>query len=89
MALSITIVVGIVYYVVMGSDDADETVTLDVTSSEAAQKTAAILADTQKINDFKMDTSILSDARFSSLQNFRLELVDVPTGRSNPFEPVQ
>lgn len=90
MALSITIVVGVIYYFVMGSDTADENIGFETQSSEAVLKTEKILADTKKIDGFKMDSSVLSDARFVSLQNSRVELPnDISTGRSNPFSLVQ
>ena len=44
------------------------------------------LTDLQKM---KIDSSLFTDPRFTSLKNFRTELVDEPTGRPNPFSPVQ
>jgi len=49
---------------------------------------AVFLRQLQEIRRIEMDTSIFSDSRFLSLRNFRLELVDEPTGRDNPFQPI-
>ncbi len=88
IALVITVVLGAAYYFVFGKstsvDEFDET---EVTLT-AKQQTEKILLDTQRINQFSIDDSIFSDARFISLENTRVELEEIPTGRSNPFDPV-
>jgi len=47
-----------------------------------------LLTRLQKLQSISLDTGVLNDERFLSLQNFRAELEDEPTGRPNPFKPV-
>lgn len=52
-------------------------------------RTNQILADTKKIDGYKLDTSIFSDERFNSLKDTHISIPDVYTGRRNPFAPVE
>ncbi len=52
-------------------------------------RTNQILADTKKIDGYKLDTSIFSDERFNSLKDTHISIPDVYTGRTNPFAPVE
>lgn len=91
IALIITLVLGAVYYMTKGSDDdtlLDSGSDVDP-NSDVSLRTEKILADTQKINRYMLDDSIYSDVRFRSLKDFRVEIIDVGTGRVNPFEEVQ
>ncbi|HEU4677308.1 MAG TPA: hypothetical protein VFS75_01155 [Candidatus Paceibacterota bacterium] len=87
-ALIATVVVGVLYktFFMGGSTD------LTAISSEkhdVVLQTEKILADIQKINTYTIDDSVFDDARFTSLQSYRVPITDVGTGRSNPFAPVQ
>lgn len=91
VALIITLVLGAVYYMTKGSDDEallDSGSAVDP-NSDVSLRTEKILADTQKINRYMLDDSIYSDVRFRSLKDFRVEIIDVGTGRVNPFEEVR
>lgn len=69
-----------------GSEDTSETVEV---SEDVTVRTNQILADIQRIDSYKLDTSIFEDTRFTSLKNFHIDIPDVPAGRDNPFAPVQ
>ena len=88
-AFCITLLLGVAYYFFNSSGDesmVDESFGLN---SEIALKTEKLLADTQKINNYALDISIFDDPRFISFIDFTVEIQDVATGRSNPFEPVE
>lgn len=57
-------------------------------SSAAVQKTEEMLQNIKTLNSYKLDTSFFNDGTFKSLKDFRQEVKDVPTGRENPFGPV-
>ncbi len=87
--LAIVVTAGVIYMFTFGSGDEDAGVVGLTGNSEVELKTQKILADTQEINGYLEDVSLFEDARFTSLQDFRVQLVDTPTGRMNPFEPVR
>lgn len=87
IALIITLVLGAGYYFTIGIKT-DDFVLESEASMTVKQQTEKILLDTQKINEYTLDDSIFSDARFTSLTNTRIELDPVPTGRTNPFESI-
>ena len=66
----------------------DGTLSVDMNSA-AVQKSQVILANTRKIDEYRMDTSIFTDVKFSSLLDTRIDLIDVGTGRQNPFAPLE
>lgn len=43
---------------------------------------------TAQIDPVAFDTSILSDARFTGLQDIRTAIVPEPSGRTDPFAPL-
>ena len=86
IALIITLVIGSGYYFFIGKNtEIVEPFQTDI-SLTVKQQTEKILLDTQRVNEFSLDNSIFSDARFVNLINTRTELKEIPTGRSNPFE---
>ena len=89
VALAIVFVAGCVYYFLPSSQSVDESGSL--MESDAVRQTARILADTKKIDEFKVDGDLLKDPHFKSLKenNIDAELTDVGTGRTNPFEDVR
>ncbi len=86
-ALLLVVSVGVIYTLSIGGGE--DLIDSSLTGTEVELRTQKILADTQKINGYLQDASIFEDERFSSLQDFRVQLVDTPTGRANPFNPVQ
>lgn len=88
IALIVTMFIGAGYYFISGGggNAAVGDVSMD---SDISLKTEKVLSDIQKINTYKLDIAIFDDPRFTSLQDRRVRLVDVTTGRSNPFDPVR
>lgn len=93
IALAITLVLVVVYYLFIRDRVGDETVSVPPqgTAASAAIEIERIFADTQRINSYRIDEhdDILTDPRFTSLVDRRVEIREVPTGRNNPFAPVQ
>ncbi len=87
-ALCITLLLGVAYYF-YSTSTGDELAQDAAFTSEIDLKTEKLLADTQRINTYDLDVSIFDDQRFISLYDFTKTIVDVRTGRLNPFEPVQ
>jgi hypothetical protein len=58
---------------------------------ELRARSQQILSDTNTVDRYKMDIGVLSDRRFTSLTDTRVDLnaLSVETGRANPFAPVQ
>lgn len=54
----------------------------------AIEETERVLSGIQGVQALTLDTSIFSDRSFESLRDFSVEVQDVATGRTNPFEPV-
>jgi hypothetical protein len=91
IALGITLVAGGIYFyyesqteVVDDFATAEQGVVGDI-ATESAQVVAAIY----QLETIMLDTKILKDERFLSLKDYTIPIVDVSTGRTNPFEPVQ
>ncbi len=84
--LGIVVIVGIVLFVIPKDDGATEGI---LPESDAVRKSARIIADTKKISQFNVSGDMLRDVRFTSLKEVKIDLVDVGTGRPNPFEAVQ
>lgn len=89
-ALGLAILLFLAYMIFFKNED---TATLSVSgggiSPQAELKTQELLATTQKLESYKIDGTLFSDARFKSLVNFRIELIEEPTGRENPFAPIR
>ncbi len=92
IALSITIVLSGAYMIFgRSSSDVDPLLSGGVMNAELLMRSHEILENTNRIDGYRMDTSVLSDRRFTSLKNTRVDLnaFDVATGRANPFAPVR
>lgn len=61
----------------------------DAIASQAALEAQEFLGRLQQIRKYDLNGSVFNDTRFTSLENFRQELRDEPTGRRNPFAPVE
>ncbi|MCR4285519.1 MAG: hypothetical protein NUW00_01350 [Candidatus Kaiserbacteria bacterium] len=73
------------------SSDSNSTVSEDdeyVAGAETAQETERVLSNIQRIRELRLDTTLFSDNGFKSLKDFTVNIADVRTGRTNPFEPV-
>lgn len=89
VALGIVVVVWIGYSAFTGDPEIPLSSTGSTLSMEAQIETQEILAKTQKLNSFSIDNDVLNDERFVSLTNFRVDLLEEPVGRVNPFATVQ
>lgn len=92
IALSITILLSGAYMIFgRSSSDVDPSLSGGVMNPALLVRSHEILKNTNRIDGYRMDTSVLSDRRFTSLKNTRVDLngLDVGTGRANPFAPVQ
>ncbi len=58
-------------------------------SQEAERKTQELLAKTQQLNSFQIDSTLFSDQKFLSLVDYRIELIQETVGRENPFAPLR
>lgn len=86
IALAVVIGLVILYNFIPGQDEGADTTLID---SGAANQIETILANTQKLDTYDLDVSIFDNSKFTSLIDFSVALVDVGTGRSNPFAPVR
>lgn len=89
IALGITLTLSVGYLVVGRSATPDAPIGGGSTNQELMNRSQEILNNTNKIDGYHMDTSILQDVRFRSLANTRVDLnaLNVQSGRSNPFAP--
>jgi hypothetical protein len=89
VAFGITLVLWIAYSL-FGSSKSG-TVDIAVVNPELRLRSQQILSDTNTIDNYRMDTAVLSDRRFTSLTDTRVDLSALPvgTGRANPFAPVE
>lgn len=84
----ILLVLGVGYYL-SSRPAADMGFDMSLESSNLALQSEKILADIHTLNRITIDGSIFSDATFMSLVDRRVPLTETPTGRPNPFAPVQ
>lgn len=59
----------------------------DVVASQADAETREFLQRLQDLRTVDLDTDVLRDPRFKTLVDFSTDIVTVPVGRANPFEP--
>lgn len=84
--LGLAILLWLGYTLFINGDD-DGTSNEEVIN-QANLEAQAFLAKLQSLRSIDIDGDIFNDPRFRSLQDFTVELEDEPTGRSNPFAPV-
>ena len=89
VALCITLVLSVAY-IIFTRTSTDTVADGPVANPALFARSQKILSDTSKIDSYRMDTSILTDKRFTSFVNTRINLSDIPLdpGRDNPFAPV-
>lgn len=89
IALGIILIIWFGYmYIGRGANEALLTSSESI-SPEAELETQQLRATLEKLEGYKVDGAILNDERFLSLQNYRYDIPDEPTGRPNPFAPVR
>ena len=91
VVIVIALVGGFVYYVVTSNSAGTPGATSqsDQYGADLAEKSTKILAQTKKIERIKLDTDVLHEARFVSLQKSNIDLGSIPDGRTNPFDPIR
>lgn len=92
IALIITLLLSAAYLIFgRSSDVADITLNGMGMNSALMMRSQEILDNTSRIDGYRLDTDVLSDRRFASFTNTRVDLnaLDIRTGRTNPFSPVQ
>lgn len=87
-ALGLALIVWLGYAVFFQGNDSVDTQNEQI-AGQAVAETQVFLARLHLIRSLKIDGAIFKDTRFSSLVDFREELVPEPTGRRNPFAPVE
>jgi hypothetical protein len=90
IALTITVVLLGAYILFTQVSDTPG-ISAPVIDAELQERSQQILRDTNTINAYRVDTSILSDRRFTSLQDTRINLggITLEPRRSNPFAPTE
>lgn len=88
IVLGVVLFAGIIYIVAKPGESIEEGA-FSLSESDAVKQIAKTLADTKKIDTFKLEGVVLEDARFKALKEVEITLTDTGTGRSNPFESVQ
>lgn len=90
IALGVTVLLGVVYLVFIRDGGGEETAETRVAlKTEATLQTERILSNINEIESYPVLDTLFEDARFRSLQDYRVDIADVDTGRANPFEPVE
>lgn len=87
----VIIVVGAIAYSMISSEDEviDTSGIEGQANSQIGIEIEKILENTKELKEYTLDVSIFTNPKFTSLKDFGVEIVDVGTGRPNPFEPVR
>lgn len=89
-ALGLVVIVGIGYFLFAGSGDDDALVSSNTGSpTRAGVETQEFLAKLRQLQGVNIDGQLFQDQRFYSLVDYRQVIEDEPTGRQNPFAPIQ
>lgn len=89
LALGLAALLWIGYLVFIEKDEALVESSNSQSASKAVLQGQEFLARLQELKRIDIDGSIFTDPRFNSLQNFRQGIGEEPTGRDNPFAPVE
>lgn len=89
IVLGIVLIFGAIRILTSDSVDDEALPPEDVGVSMVSVETERVLFSVQKINRLELDSSFFKDGRFQTLEDFRINIADVRTGRTNPFIPVQ
>jgi hypothetical protein len=89
LGLAIILFVGYVVFIKGDSEDEYLLESQNASSIEAELETQRLLVMLNELKALDISGEIFTDPLFLSLQDFRIDLGEEPTGRSNPFAPVQ
>jgi hypothetical protein len=91
IGLGVALLIAAGYFFFFRTSDTGPALTTEGTGDAMSDSAAAdreFLVLLQQLEGIKLDTGILKDPAFTSLQNFRIEPTPQPVGRTNPFAPV-
>lgn len=89
--VAIVLILFVAYSFFFGGDSEEDALLIGESSQEskipqAARDLLAVLKDLQEI---KLNIELFQDRAFRELQDFGVQLVSEPQGRTNPFAPLQ
>lgn len=87
LALVLAAVLYLGYTLFLGGDEGALLTSTAGQSGEAAARTQEFLIRLQELQAIRIDDTLFQDPRFNALEDHRQPLIDVPTGRENPFAP--
>lgn len=85
--LALVVVCGGAYYLIQ--QGAPTELVSSTNAEEITRETEKIIENINRIKQYELDESVFTDKRFTSLQETRVDLPEVKSGRSNPFAPLQ
>ncbi|XKT74762.1 MAG: hypothetical protein ACJKTH_01595 [Patescibacteria group bacterium UBA2163] len=86
VALIVIAFIGYTFFFAGEDNDASLTVEqAEEAPTEVGQELIGLLLELRSI---QLDTSLFSDERFQSLQDFGQQIISEPVGRPNPFAPL-
>lgn len=89
LLVALIAILGVGYFMFFQGGE-EELLTSGVSDTERAElQTQNLLSQLQELQRIQIDQSIFADPRFMSLQDWRQQLADEPTGRPNPFAPAR
>ena len=90
LLVGVIAVAGVIYYTFFSGDEEEALTNDGISGKEQVQlETETLLARIQDLSQIKIDQSLFSDPRFMSLTNWRVELPEESSGRTNPFAPIE
>lgn len=90
-ALALAVFLWLGYWFFMRNTEENLT-TISITegsSQDVTLKAQEFKTRLAELKSMEIDSKILSDMRFVSLKSFRQPIPEEPTGRSNPFAPLE
>jgi len=80
------LVLGAAAYLLFGAEDFQSGITADGLPLTSAEQT--FLALTSRIDPVALNTEVLQDPRFMSLEDMRVSIIPEQSGRIDPFAPL-
>lgn len=71
-----------------GGGESNEALTSQTVSGLAPEEGGDLIALLLELRSITLDTSVLSNPTFLTLQDFSVSLAPEPVGRPNPFAPI-
>ncbi|MEK7606351.1 MAG: hypothetical protein AAB458_02040 [Patescibacteria group bacterium] len=82
------VAVGFVGYALFSGNELPEGLTSESVYDIPAEEGGDLLAILEELRTINLDTSILQDTTFLTLEDFSVTLTAEPVGRPNPFAPI-